>query len=678
MSGMGHNNANFRRGAGVALGAALLVSGGALYLVFQYFGNAALGYIHSKSLFHWWGAQWLDPAAETQHGILVVLAALWLFWRNLRQASAGAEESGMRSDESTHARPQGHAEPQGHVQPRWVGRTEPKATLDTVTGEPQSRGLTSEVSHAQSGSPGTARPTSEAGSHSGRKLIPGLAIVALGLALHVLAFGMQQTRLSIVALLLCVDGLLRLFCGPHWERAARFPLFFVLLAIPFSFLQPLGFYLRLGVSQTAEWVVHAMHLPIIRSGTQLFSPEGKYQYDVAAACSGIRSLVAFVALSWIIGYVRLRGFWRRVALVALVVPSALLGNLLRILAIVFAAQIGRQSAGERIHAWSGWAVYLIVFGLLLACARWLKPKENSATEKFPRERGARVPSEIAVFAKRGSDIAAPPRLENAATSDGVYAGGLDSRSRAFSLRRLAVATLGICALATCGALACRALDQRLPDPRAGVRLAANGVDPIELPAFLGTKWIGQGAEVTPIERSVLPPDTGYSRKNYVATRDGSQVFVSVVLSGRDRTSIHRPELCLVGQGWRTVSETRGTLPSQPAGASNGATPAALPVTLLHIEKDLPRADGGSARVRSLLAYCFVGPDRVVASHAEMVWQSSLARLRRLRGDRWAYIVVQTRAEDGESAAKARMEEVFPAVWRELKAGAEEGDFSASP
>ncbi len=63
-------------------------------------------------------------------------------------------------------------------------------------------------------------------------------------------------------------------------------------------------------------------------------------------------------------------------------------------------------------------------------------------------------------------------------------------------------------------------------------------------------------EVTEVEKQILPPDTGFSRKTYVSLSDPSRrVFLSIVLSGRDRTSIHRPELCLVETGSWTIRDS---------------------------------------------------------------------------------------------------------------------------
>jgi len=95
------------------------------------------------------------------------------------------------------------------------------------------------------------------------------------------------------------------------------------------------------------------------------------------------------------------------------------------------------------------------------------------------------------------------------------------------------------------------LDAMQLDPRVGIKLAADGINPVTCRFYLGTDWEGQDAEITAVEREILPPDTGLSRRIYVSLHDFNQrVFLSNRgLSGRDRTSIHRPELCLVGQGW---------------------------------------------------------------------------------------------------------------------------------
>lgn len=186
----------------------------------------------------------------------------------------------------------------------------------------------------------------------------------------------------------------------------------------------------------------------------------------------------------------------------------------------------------------------------------------------------------------------------------------------------------------------------------GVVLAADGRDPVELPAFIGTDWIGRRTEVTAVEREILPPDTGYSRKLYVNVADPAQsVFLSIVLSGRDRTSIHRPELCLVAQGWTITGASRHRF------AYPGKAGAGFPATVLPVRREMatPR---GTITIPQLTAYWFVDRDTVVASHWSRFARDTWNRIFRARPDRWAYILMQTDATDGEEAALARMQEVL--------------------
>jgi len=187
--------------------------------------------------------------------------------------------------------------------------------------------------------------------------------------------------------------------------------------------------------------------------------------------------------------------------------------------------------------------------------------------------------------------------------------------------------------------------------RAGVILAADGLSPVALPTFLGTDWIGRRTEVTEVEKELLPPDTGFSRKTYVSLADPTkQAFVSIVLRGRDPTSIHRPELCLVGQGWTIIGSVhhRFGYPGQADG---------FPATVLKVEKEVV-TPGGRVKVPQLVAYYFVGRDVVVASNWDRIIKDAWNRVSRGRADRWAYVLVQTGDSDGDDAALKRIQLVL--------------------
>lgn len=180
---------------------------------------------------------------------------------------------------------------------------------------------------------------------------PGLLLVAGGLAMHLLGYAVQQARISVVGMFTGLYGLMGLVWGPDWLRRSFFPFCLFAFSVPLgSLAEPITFRLRLLVSVLVEAISHfVLQVDVMRDGTKLMDPMGRYEYEVAAACSGIRSLVATVALALVLGVVSFRGWWKRLAMIAAAVPLAVLGNLLRMLVIVIAAEIGGQDSGKKVH-----------------------------------------------------------------------------------------------------------------------------------------------------------------------------------------------------------------------------------------------------------------------------------------------------------------------------------------
>ncbi|MCC5022722.1 MAG: exosortase/archaeosortase family protein [Candidatus Synoicihabitans palmerolidicus] len=192
--------------------------------------------------------------------------------------------------------------------------------------------------------------------------------------MHALGYAVQQTRISIGAVLLFTGGVLRLGGGPRWGRAVVFPLALMLFAMPWEVLDAVRFHLRLGVIATTELMARWVGIEVVRNGTQLFSPDGSYQYDVAAACSGggADGVDALLALSALVGYLGLRSNWRRLGVFLLASPLTLAGNVVRITAVVLAGEWVGQRAGEVLHHWAGFVVFLIVLGGVQLAVAWLE------------------------------------------------------------------------------------------------------------------------------------------------------------------------------------------------------------------------------------------------------------------------------------------------------------------
>lgn len=448
---------------------------------------------------------------------------------------------------------------------------------------------------------------------------PAIVALAIALALHVLGFVAQQARISILALLLFIWGVIRLAGGRRYGRAALFPLGFMVFAIPINALDSIGFWLRLGVVNASAAIAHLAGIGVLKSGTQLLAPDGRYNYDVAAACSGVRSLTALAALSLLAGYLNFSSWRRRAAIFLLCFPLVYLGNVARIVAIIFAAQLGGPRWGDLAHNVMGYGVFVIVLGGVLAAVtaaqRWWP--EPAAEAKAPESAD-------------GADVV-------------PLAGG---RTAPW------YPCLAVIAIAVGEMVFLHHLSVLPPRGTAGVLLASDGRNPVELPSYLGIEWTGERQQVTAVEREILPADTGFSRKLYFSHRDPTKrVFLSIVLSGRDRTSIHRPELCLVGQGW-TIDDSGSHHFVYP-----GHSEAGFAATLLRVRRE-SLTPAGKTSIPQLVAYWFVGGDTVAATHGARFVRDAWNRVAHAQADRWAYVLLQTDATDGEAAALARMQAVL--------------------
>jgi exosortase len=206
-----------------------------------------------------------------------------------------------------------------------------------------------------------------------------LLFVGLGLVFHILGYLIQEPRVSIIALFTGIYGLMGLAWGRAWLRHSLFPFFLFIFSVPFSTIaESITFPLRLLVCELTEWAAHyVLGIGVLRMGTQLFDPLGTYQYDVAAACSGIRSLVAIFLLATVYGFMTFRSPWKRLLLMALALPFSVLGNLVRMLFIIIAAEMGGQKWGNYVH--ESTLISLVpyvpaIIGLLLV-GRWMEKSE---------------------------------------------------------------------------------------------------------------------------------------------------------------------------------------------------------------------------------------------------------------------------------------------------------------
>jgi hypothetical protein len=163
-----------------------------------------------------------------------------------------------------------------------------------------------------------------------------------------------------------------------------------------------------------------------------------------------------------------------------------------------------------------------------------------------------------------------------------------------------------------------------------------------LPDHVGTLE-GYYEPVSQAELQILPPDTTFARKTYGSPFSDrlDRILCSIVLSGREKRSIHRPERCLPGQGWSVLASNIIDVPLDSGHP--------LKVTALLLSRPVTMQDGSSRQLQSYYLYWYVG--RKVSTPYSFVrvmltnWDLVVHRF----NQRWAYIIVSKPITEGFEA-----------------------------
>lgn len=203
----------------------------------------------------------------------------------------------------------------------------------------------------------------------------GWALVLASLLLYLLGLRIQQTRLVLFSMIGLLLGVPWVLYGRHVARLLAFPCCYLVFCIPFSFLDALTLPLRLAGTTVSAFVLNGLGIPVTRIGTAIQVHTGAgFALDVAHPCSGLRYLVAMVALTTAYAYLTQQGAWRRGALFLASIPIAMAGNMVRIILIaVVGVFFGSDVAVGFYHDYSGYVVFAVAILLMIAVGNMLTP-----------------------------------------------------------------------------------------------------------------------------------------------------------------------------------------------------------------------------------------------------------------------------------------------------------------
>jgi exosortase len=205
----------------------------------------------------------------------------------------------------------------------------------------------------------------------------GFAGILIALAIFIVGTAGAEYFSARFSFVLLVASTTLCFLGWMFMRRVWFAFFFMLFMIPIPYViyYSVTFPMQLFASKIASVVLGVIGLPLVRFGNVLHLPGGQ-ALEVAEACSGLRSIVALLALGALFAYFTQENRAKAVILFFATVPIAIFGNVVRIsFTAIGTYAISEQFVEGTLHEIAGMLVFLFSLVMLMIFGSLLKWKE---------------------------------------------------------------------------------------------------------------------------------------------------------------------------------------------------------------------------------------------------------------------------------------------------------------
>jgi len=205
----------------------------------------------------------------------------------------------------------------------------------------------------------------------------GLVILASALLLHILGTILYVFSVSGFSIFFLIIGLTLYLFGKDIAKIIWFPLIFLafMFPVPEAFIGLVSFPLKIFAAKTGVWITSLFGIPIYLEGFNITIPAGHLL--VGNPCSGLRSLIAFLALGSILAYLQPVSILKKWILFFISIPIAVLSNIVRIPILILVSNywgLEAASPDTLVHTGSGILVFILGFILIFLTAKILESK----------------------------------------------------------------------------------------------------------------------------------------------------------------------------------------------------------------------------------------------------------------------------------------------------------------
>lgn len=210
----------------------------------------------------------------------------------------------------------------------------------------------------------------------------GLSMVTFGVLIFLAGCRTIQPRVVVASAPVLILGGLVYVQG--WARARHmvFPLSMFAFVIPMPGFQQATTGLQLIATKMAHYAAMPFGIETVLAGNKVYDPKGNWgSWEIDEGCSGIRSLVALMLVTYIYGMIVHKKWSERFIIFAACIPVAIVANAVRVTSILVVAKRNLEFAKSTWHDYSGFLSFGAALSLLMLLSavmrqglRVLKPK----------------------------------------------------------------------------------------------------------------------------------------------------------------------------------------------------------------------------------------------------------------------------------------------------------------
>ena len=195
---------------------------------------------------------------------------------------------------------------------------------------------------------------------------PSFILFVIGVLTFLFGWRQDYIFIQTISMIPVLFGLTGYLYGFKVSKILTFPILYLLLLVPppFAILDSITLPMRYMIAAATESVLSWLNYPITRVGLEMNI--GYSTILMGEPCSGFRSLITMISLVLVYVYIIKGTIIKKLALTAFIIPFALLGNLIRVIALCLITFYFGEEAGQGFfHNFSGIVIFIITLSGLM-------------------------------------------------------------------------------------------------------------------------------------------------------------------------------------------------------------------------------------------------------------------------------------------------------------------------